>query len=145
MRVNIMMCISMDQFSIESADWNPCLLWLVLVSHFTLNLHSSAGGSLDFRLVHCNEHYPTGIILLLLNLNGPGGGGGNPPPRRFARYFRGFFFTPRAFVTSLFQVLRNFWLCFRKNRAYGSEVTQYYVIERRLKIWHFFFWFVYKT
>ena len=47
-------------------------------------------------------------------------------------------------MTFFFEVLRNFWRYFRKNRAYGSKVTQHYVIERQHKIWKFS-GFVYKT
>ena len=73
-----------------------------------------------------------------LTLKGPGGGR-NPPPLDVSR-----FSAPRAFMTFFFEVLRNFWRYFRKNRAYHSKVTQHYVIERRLKIWKFS-GFVYKT
>ena len=37
----------------------------------------------------------------------------------------------------LYQVLRNFWRTFHKNRTYRSKVTQHYVIEGHLKIWEF--------
>ena len=53
-------------------------------------------------------------------------------------------FAPRAFMIFFFEVLRNFGRYFWKNRAYGSKVTQHYVIERRLKIGKFS-GFVYKT
>ena len=68
-----------------------------------------------------------------------------PPPLDVSRdNFAEFFFTHRAFATLFFRVLRNFWRYFRTNWAYRSEVTQRYVIERRLKIWEFS-GFVYKT
>ena len=70
-----------------------------------------------------------GNFLRSINPKRAGGGGGaeSAPPRRFAR-------APRAFMTLFFDVLCNFWRYFRKNWAYGSKVTQHYVIERRLKI-----------
>ena len=69
----------------------------------------------------------------------------NPPPSTFrAIILRKKFPAPRAFMTFFFEVLRNFGRYFRKNRAYGSKVTQHYVIERQLKIWTFS-GFVYKT
>ena len=86
------------------------------------------------------------LIFDSLTLIGPGGGGGggiHPPSTFRAIIFREFF--PRtAFSRLFFRVLRNFWCYFRTNRAYCSEVTQRYVIERRLKIWEFS-GFVYKT
>ena len=63
-----------------------------------------------------------------LTLKGPGGGGGG------GIILWIFFSAPQAFMTFFFQVLRNFWRYFLKNRAYGSKVTQHYVIDRRLKI-----------
>ena len=81
----------------------------------------------------------------LLNPNQTGGGVESTPPSTFrAIISRKFFPAHRAFVTFFFRVLRNFWCYFRKNRAYRSEVTQHYVIERQLKIWEFS-GFVYKT
>ena len=47
-------------------------------------------------------------------------------------------------MTFFFEVLRNFWRYFRKNRVYGLKVTQHYVIVRRLKNLKFS-GFVYKT
>ena len=78
---------------------------------------------------------------------GGGGGGGaeSAPPSTFRAIISWKIFSaPRAFMTFCFQVLRNFWRYFQKNRPYGSKVTQHYVIERRLKIWQFS-GFVYKT
>ena len=84
-------------------------------------------------------------ILTLIRPGGGGGGGEIHPPSTFrAIISRNFFPVHCAFATFFFQVLRNFWCYFRKNRAYRSEVTQHYVIERRLKIWEFS-GFVYKT
>ena len=84
----------------------------------------------------------------LLTLIRPGGGGGgveSTPPSTFRAIISWKFFSAhRAFATFFFRVLRNFWCYFRKNRPYCSEVTQRYVIERRLKIWEFS-GFVYKT
>ena len=74
-----------------------------------------------------------------------GGGAESAPPSTFRAIISwNFFFAPWAFMTFFFQVLRNFWCYFRKNWAYGSKVTQHYVIDRRLKIWKFS-GFVYKT
>ena len=77
-------------------------------------------------------------------MNQTGGVESTPPSTFCAIISRNFFPAHRAFATFFFQVLRNFWCYFRKNRAYRSEVTQRYVIERRLKIWEFS-GFVYKT
>ena len=84
-----------------------------------------------------------------INPNPAGGGGGggveSTPPSTFrAITSRGKNSAHRAFATFFFQVLRNFCHYFRKKRAYHSELTQRYVIERRLKIWEFS-GFVYKT
>ena len=81
-----------------------------------------------------------------LTLKGPGGGGAeSAPPSTFRAVISWKIFpAPRAFMTFFFQVLRNFCRYFRKNRAYGSKVTQHYVIERLLKI-RKFSEFVYKT
>ena len=69
--------------------------------------------------------------MLALTLKGPE----SAPPSTFrAIILWKFFSAPQAFMTFFFQVLRNFWHYFRKNRAYGSKVTQHYVIDRRLKI-----------
>ena len=57
---------------------------------------------------------------------------------------RKIFSAHRAFATFFFRVLCNIWHYICKNWAYCSEVTQRYVIERRLKIWEFS-GFVYKT
>ena len=51
---------------------------------------------------------------------------------------------PQDFMTFFFEVLRNFGRYIRENWAYGSKVTQHYVIERLLKIWTIS-GFVYKT
>ena len=81
----------------------------------------------------------------MLTLKGPGGGGiHHPSTFRAIILWKFFFFAPRAFMTFFFQVLRNFSRYFRENWAYGSKVTQHYVIECRLKIWKFS-GFVYKT
>ena len=58
-----------------------------------------------------------------LTLKGPGGGGGGrsrPPSTFHAIISRKFFSAPQAFMTFSFEVLRNFWRNFRKNRAYCS-------------------------
>ena len=78
------------------------------------------------------------------NPNQTGGVESTPPSTFRAIISRKFFSAHRAFATFFFRVLRNFWCYFRKNRAYCSEVTERYVIERRLKIWEFS-GFVYKT
>ena len=56
------------------------------------------------------------------------------------------FFPSRTALSRLFyfESCATFDAIFVKNRAYRSEVTQRYVIERRLKIWKFS-GFVYKT
>ena len=62
--------------------------------------------------------------ILDLTLKGPGGGwggGGPPPPLDVSRdNFVKIISAPQAFMTFFFEVLRNFWRNFRKNRAYGS-------------------------
>ena len=80
----------------------------------------------------CMSH--THCFYVFLTLKGPGGGGIRPPSTFRAIISWKFFSAPRAFMTFFVQVLRNFWRYFRKNRPYGSKVTQHYVIERRLKI-----------
>ena len=106
---------------------------------------------IEFSIVYFQTYSQTKfwaepLILLKLTLKGPGGGGAeSAPPSTFRAIISwNFFFAPWAFMTFFFQVLRNFWCYFRKNRAYGSKVTQHYVIDRRLKIWEFS-GFVYKT
>ena len=59
-----------------------------------------------------------------------GGGGLKSTPSMFRAIIWGFF--PRATLLQLFSLKS-----FRINRAYRSEVTQRYVIERWLKIWEF--------
>ena len=67
-----------------------------------------------------------------------------PPPRPFrAIISQNFFSAHRAFATFFFRVLRNFYAIFVKIGR-TLQVTQRYVIERRLKIWKFS-GFVYKT
>ena len=95
---------------------------------------------------HCLPKLYIGFNSKSFNPNQTGGGGveSTPPSTFRAIISQKFFPAHRAFVTFFFRVLRNFWCYFRKNRAYRSEVTQHYVIERRLKIWEFS-GFVYKT
>ena len=80
--------------------------------------------------------HPTRIIKIefRLTLIRPGW---NPPPPPS---------TFRAIISLnfIFECCATFDANFRKNLAYCSEVTQRYVIERRLKIWEFS-GFVYKT
>ena len=122
--------------------WNACLHENILASENpeTRQAYSSAFSSkMWYSRVIC--------VLLLwgLTLKGPGGGRNPPPPSTFrAINSRNCFSAPRAFMTFFFQVLRNFCRYFRKIRASSSKVMQYYVIERRLKIWKFS-GFVYKT
>ena len=124
-------------------DWSRNVLWKFAKLQYVIT-------SLFFNRFSSGFHYYVWKFLLVflkfkLTLIRPGGGGIHPPPSTFrAIISRNFFPAHRAFATFFFQVLRNFWCYFRKNRAYRSEVTQRYVIERRLKIWEFS-GFVYKT
>ena len=76
-----------------------------------------------------------------LTLIRPWGGESTPPPSTFRAIIA---CTALSRLFSFESCAINFWRYFRKNRAYRSEVTQHYVIERRLKIWEFS-GFVYKT
>ena len=110
-----------------SLNWQ-CLQWRLL--------RKTCIRMLLFTFIYCSS---------IINPKRAGGGRNPPPPSTFrAIISQKFFPAPRAFMTFFFQVLRNFWRYFRKNWAYGSKVTQHYVLERRLKIWKFS-GFVYKT
>ena len=69
-------------------------------------------------------------------LNPKRAGGRYPPPSTFrAIISQNFFFRAASFHDFFSSSLApTFDAIFGKNRAYGSKVTQHYVIERRLKI-----------
>ena len=94
-----------------------CIFMIVL----NLNCYWSSGVNADI--------YHLFSLVNPKRAGGGGGGGRNPPPPPLD-----VFFAPQAFMTIFFEVLRNFCRYFWKNRAYGSKVTQHYVIERRPKI-----------
>ena len=78
------------------------------------------------------------LFFLLLTVIRPGGGGGGGPPLHVSHdnFAEIIFARNRAFATFSFESCATFDAINRKNWAYHSEVTQCYVIKRRLKNSH---------
>ena len=82
-------------------------------------------------------------MVLMFNPKRAGGGGGGrnpPPPLDISR--DNFFFRAASFHDFFsLKSCATFGAIFRKNRAYGSKVTQHYIIDPLAQKFDFFFFF----
>ena len=148
-RLSLLSC----SFCLDSSFWHGLASLNLVIStqhHYSAEIDFDMHEFKLFFFIHAlRYHHVFGIkwkkrkcpwwrsIIVWLTLKGPWGGI-HPPPSTYSRNnLADIFPAHRAFATFFFWVLRNFWRYFRTNPVYRSDVTQRYVIERRLKIWEF--------